>query len=228
MNTLLGIIVLISTAAFFHERSERLKLRRRLNKYDNLESKENFEFDLERKIQSREKKLNQLEHVLDDLRKSVDYHQSQLGELQDEGYFHSFGFYKPSYELENAEEIKSRLDAVRDEQKLMIKNGTAAICHTEWQVEGSRRKGKKMTNDFLRLVLMAFNGTCDAEIPNVKYNNIHAIEKKINRIFDKLNKLSETTHAEITVEYLNLKIKELSLLYEYREKNIKNKKNKKE
>ena len=68
--------------------------------------------------------------------------------------------------------IKERLEEIRRTQKDMIKEKIAAVCHTEWAVEGSKRKGQKMINDHIKLVLRAFNGESDAATAKVKYNNV--------------------------------------------------------
>jgi len=100
----------------------------------------------------------------------------------------------------------------------MIKDKKAAVCRTEWSVGGSVKEGKKMTDNFLKLVLRAFNGECDAAVMKVKYNNIKTMENRIRKTYEDLNKLSQTTHCEITSRYLDLKLQELWLTYEYQEK----------
>ena len=42
--------------------------------------------------------------------------------------------------------------------------------HTEWTVSGSKKEGRRMVDSFLKLVLRAFNGECDAAVGKVKYN----------------------------------------------------------
>jgi hypothetical protein len=74
-----------------------------------------------------------------------------------------------------------------------------------------------MTNNFLKLVLRAFNGECDAAVMKVKYNNIQTMENRINKCYEDLNKLSQTTNCEITSQFLDLKLRELWLTHEYQE-----------
>ena len=75
-----------------------------------------------------------------------------------------------------------------------------------------------MTDSFIKLVLRAFNGECDAAVMKVKYNNVQTMEKRITKAYEELNKLSQTTHCEITPQYFNLKLQELWLTHEYHEK----------
>jgi hypothetical protein len=143
---------------------------------------------------------------------------TKLQELEEQDFVEAFGFYDSKYDFQEAEDYKQRLDVIRNQQKQMIKSKTAAVCNTEWSVGGSLKEGKKMTDNFLKLVLRAFNGECDAAVMKVKYNNIQTMEKRITKACDELNKLSQTTNCEVTSQYFDLKLQELWLTHEYQEK----------
>ena len=55
-------------------------------------------------------------------------------------------------------------------------------------------------------------------VAKVRYSNIAAMEQRISRSFDALNKLGETQTCAIAPEYLDLKVSELRLAHEYQEK----------
>lgn len=143
---------------------------------------------------------------------------SQLQKLEEQDFIESFGFYESKYDFQTAEDYKQRLDQIRTQQKHLVKDKMAAVCHSEWTVGNSRKEGKKMTDYFLKLTLRAFNGECDAAVMKVKYNNIKTMENRIQKAYEELNKLSKVTHCEITSDYLNLKVQELWLTHEYQEK----------
>jgi DNA repair exonuclease SbcCD ATPase subunit len=75
-----------------------------------------------------------------------------------------------------------------------------------------------MTNRGIRLTARAFNNECDSAIVGVKWNNVDRMEQRIEKAFDSINKLNESNALFISDEYLSLKIKELRLAYEYKEK----------
>ena len=52
-------------------------------------------------------------------------------------------------------------------------------------------------------------------INKIKFNNLQSIEKRILNSFAQLNKLNETNRISITDSFLNLKMEELHLGYEY-------------
>ena len=87
------------------------------------------------------------------------------------------------------------------------------------QLMGVKAKGRKMTNDNIKQILRSFNNECEATINKVKYNNIHSIEKRIIKSFEQLNKLNSSNRLSISEMYLDLKLSELYLAYEYERKN---------
>lgn len=197
---------------------EKLRLQEKLQKYDRVISQEEYEEQLELKIKSRQDELNNLSVRETQIERQVRELQVKLRELEEEEFVQAFGFYQSKYDFEDSDKYQAELDRVRAKQKNLISDKMAVICRTEWQVEGSKAKGKKMTNDFLKLVLRAFNGECDAAILKVKYNNMISLEKRINKAFETLNKLSESTHCEITGDYLSSKLEELRLTHEFQVK----------
>lgn len=128
------------------------------------------------------------------------------------------GLYDPEYDLETSELFRERLDAIRAQQKAMIKDGEAAVCDTAWTVEGSAAKGRKMAKDNIKMMLRAFNGASDAAVLKVKYNNVAALEQRITKSYESINKLNEVNRCRIVVTYLRLKLDELRLAHKYQEK----------
>jgi hypothetical protein len=216
------LIVIAASAAlisvYVYAELERTRLRKRLRKYEGLISKEDFEKQLDSNINRKQSELDKLVVKREKLNYQIRFIKQNLNEIEEEEYVQNFGFYKAKYNFGSSDKYKARLDKVREQQRIMLKNDTAAICHVEWQVEGSKKEGKKMKNDFITLVLRAFNGECDAAIAKVKYNNVKSLEKRINKSFDTINNLSKTTRCEITRNYLDFKLEELYLTHEFQEK----------
>jgi predicted dithiol-disulfide oxidoreductase (DUF899 family) len=52
-------------------------------------------------------------------------------------------------------------------------------------------------------------------VDNVKFNNIKASEKRIEKSFDTINKLGKHNGIRLTDEYKKLKFDELYLAFEY-------------
>lgn len=153
--------------------------------------------------------------VLNDLDKKIKNKKLELNELDQVEMYQSFGLYTPKYDLMDSNAYKNKLDEIRKEQKLMVKNKTATSHFDGWTLDGDKAKGRAMNNDNIKLIIRSFNNECDASIIKIKFNNIESIKSKINKSFDLLNKLGERNKISIKREYLNSKIKELELSYEY-------------
>lgn len=141
--------------------------------------------------------------------------ETSLKELEETVELQEYGFYKKSFFYDSSVEYKNKLDTIYEKQKEMIKDKSAALCTTEWTVEGSKAKGKKMTADNLKLILRAFNGESDAAIAKVKFNNFAVMEKRITKSKEAIDKLSSVNHCFINEKYYKLKLEELHLNYEY-------------
>lgn len=138
--------------------------------------------------------------------------------LREQHDFVEHGLYEPLYDFDSSQGYAAKLEELREEQKFAIKEKSAVVFYTEWTAEGSRTKGKKMENEYSKLLLRAFNGECDALIMKVRYNNVRAIEKRIDSLYEAVNKLGKTYMCEISFEYYQLKLRELYLVHEYQEK----------
>lgn len=149
---------------------------------------------------------------------AVDVLRAEMAALEEQANLQSFGFYKPHYDYDTSSAYRAEEERVRAAQGAMIKAGTAAVCDTEWHVEGSKAKGRKMTNQTLRLMLRAFNGECDAAVARVKYNNVGVMITRIRKSFEAINKAVSVQQCRITDGYLALKISELQVTHEYQEK----------
>lgn len=132
--------------------------------------------------------------------------------------YYENGLYEPLFDFDTSHQFEEEIISVRNQQEKMINDKKAIICNVMWAIEGDQRKGIKMTERIMKLSLRAFNNECDAIIAKVKWNNIIKMRKKMAESFNTINKLNEETKIFITEEYLNLKLKELSLNYEYKEK----------
>lgn len=128
------------------------------------------------------------------------------------------GFYKPHFDFGTSEVYKMNIAQIREKQKTMLKEKKAVICHTEWTVGESKAEGKKMVNRAIKLTTRAFNNECEAAIANVRWNNIEKMEERILKASNDINKMNESNHVVIEHQYVDLKLRELWLAYEYQEK----------
>jgi hypothetical protein len=128
------------------------------------------------------------------------------------------GVYEPHFDFTDSEDYKKVININRENQKGLITGKAAVICTTQWSIDGSAAKGQVMTNRAIKLTLRAFNNECDAAIANARWNNVNAMEKRIINAHAQIEKLNASHSVFITPGYLTLKLQELRLTHEYREK----------
>ena len=132
--------------------------------------------------------------------------------------FAELGVYEPHFDFTDSEEFKVSIIAVRDRQKTMILAKRATICPTEWTVQDSKSKGQAMINRQARLTMRAFNNECEAAIANVRWNNAVAMGKRIHAAASSIDKENTSLNLTLNDGYVALKIEELRLTHEYRER----------
>lgn len=200
-------------------------LRSCTNTRDELIFKYQAVIDIEKEVEEKQNELNYVKQTIEKLnnkyRDALATHESLLLEnslYEDKLEIGSFGLYSPQFNYDTSEQFKAAIEANYEEQKKMIKDDKAIICHSEWTVGGSKAEGKKMTNNYKKLMMFAFNGECEGLIAKVKWNNAEKTKDRIVRAFEAINKLGSIHNTGITTEYVGLKLKELSLTYEYEQK----------
>ncbi len=130
----------------------------------------------------------------------------------------SFGLNKPHFTFQTSEEYKRSLGDIRERERQMIREKRAAICKVTWTVGDSARDGERMTKQYLKVILRAFNGECDAAVANVSWNNVTKMEERVRKAFAAINEMGTVMQMCITDDYLCLKLDELRLTYEYEQK----------
>lgn len=129
-----------------------------------------------------------------------------------------FSLYTPRYNFLTVDAYKNRLAEIREMQKKFIKNKTAAIGGDNFTFNNSKPQGKKLIDNVKKNMLSTFNLECEIATANVKFSNITAQEKRIEKAFEKTNNLGNIFTVQIVREYKQLKMEELFLAYEYQKK----------
>ena len=169
-------------------------------------------------IDKLDQKISDKTNDLQELDSTISSKKSEIISLDDEILVQEFGLYKPQYDFANALDYKEKLAEIRAKQKELIKNKRAVSGNTDWQVNGSASKGKKMVSDTQKLLLRAFNTECDEIVSKVKYTNFDASLNRIYKSSEAISKLGTIMNISINYPYLELKVKELRLAFEYQQK----------
>lgn len=167
--------------------------------------------DLNSLITSKHSEISTLDNTIKEKKKEIVW-------MDDEVLIQEFGLYKPQFDFASSLDYKEKLSEIRATQKDLIKNKQAVTGNTQWQVNGSAAKGKKMVSDTQKLLLRAFNSECDELVSKVKYTNFDASLDRIYKSAEAISKLGSIMAISITQNYLSAKVKELRLAFEYQTK----------
>lgn len=162
--------------------------------------------------------INEKMTQLSSLEDSISDKRKQLICMDDDILVQEFGLYKPQFDFASALDYKEELAAIRAHQKDLIKNKQAVSGATDWTVNGNAAKGKKMVSDTQKLLLRAFNNECDDLVAKVKYTNFDASLDRIYKSAETISKLGTIMNISINKSYLDAKVKELRLAFEYQTK----------
>jgi seryl-tRNA synthetase len=183
------------------------------------------EQELQQKLQNIQSEFSAKEQ---ELQKTLRNIQDEIVVTEETALMQSFGLYQPKYEFSKSELYKSKLEAIRLDQREMIKAGIAVTGNTYWTVNNSLSGGKKMVADMQKILLRAFNGECDSLIANVKFNNFETQLKRITASYEAISKLGRIMNVSITSKYYKSKVDELHLALDYQQKKQKEKEEEKE
>ncbi|AVV78905.1 DUF4041 domain-containing protein [Leptospira santarosai] len=195
---------------------------KKAKQYNELYNKYKDIIDLEKHKSNIIKESNELQIQIDRLKSDYSEKRQFLEKLireiaifEDKSEIISHGLYEPHFDFDTSEQYKDALSTIRKSCKEMIQSEEAA---TSWTVNGSLAEGKKQTKHYIKLMLRAFNGECEAMVADVRWNNILKMEERLLKVHDAINKLGETHSIKITNGYYRLKLDELRLTHEYRDK----------
>jgi len=186
-------------------------------------------------INSASAEINSLNNILvtkqyefKELTQKIELLQNDIIQTEDEILMQSFGLFKPKYEFTKSELYKVKLEAVRLDQKNMIKANIAVTGNMNWTVNGSVPQGQKMVKDMQKLLLRSFNSECEEIVDRVTYSNFESSLKRITSSYEAISKLGKIMDVAITKKYYEMKTEELCIAFEYQQKKQEEKEEQKE
>lgn len=174
--------------------------------------------DLNSVVQKLETKRKDLDANLSILEKEYTNKKEKLIVMEDDIQVQEFGLYKPTYDFASSLDYKEKLLEIRATQKDLIKKKLAVTGVSDWTVNGNKRQGTKMVSDTQKLLLRAFNIECDEIVSKVKYTNFDSSLNHLYKAAETISNLGTIMCISITQTYIQSKVNELRLAFEYRQK----------
>jgi hypothetical protein len=172
-----------------------------------------------RQLQVIEVAVRERKAELDQLIVDIAAKKAEVIETDDRLLLQEFGLFEPKYGLERSSDYKVALDRIRENQKQMVRDGSAAaVLSADWSVGGSEAEGRRAMRDIVKLIVRAFNTECEATVDGVKFFNLEPSRARIRKSFDLLNRLGSRMSVEIADSYLQTKLEELDLAFEFQMK----------
>lgn len=189
--------------------------------------------DIDRHVQLGEERVQQLLDQEGRLRSEIESAEHGLTRINEElalasdaAFLVEVGYYEPRYDFQDLPSYEAELQRIRDQQKAMLredgtgnnKSRASAYATQDLSYNGSTAKGRSAQKKTLKLILRAFNGESDSFIARVNYRNVEAMEKRIRSAFGAINAITQKyDYCELNPRYMELRLQELQLAYEWEE-----------
>lgn len=140
--------------------------------------------------------------------------------MRDTAILQEIGVYDYQHPMENSDEYKDRLKAVRDKIKATARDGRAVTTTTKtWMVNDSEAKGRKMIKDTSKLLLRAYNNEADMLADKMRPFRLDASVARLEKSRNAINRLgAQPMEIAISSSYHALRVKELELVADFLQK----------
>jgi hypothetical protein len=146
----------------------------------------------------------------------------RLGELrnaiaatEEEIELHDVGIYRYRHRLDDSIAYKSAVTALRDTIRDAARRGAAVTGNTNWTVDGSIVKGRKMVNEVSKLMLRAYNADADHAVRTMRAYKLDTALTRLDTTRNTIARLGTTMNIRVSDQYHRLRRQELELTADY-------------
>ncbi|MFF0461890.1 DUF4041 domain-containing protein [Streptomyces mexicanus] len=169
----------------------------------------------ERQLHGTRQRLNEMEAQAREAERRLAAARNGLVVTDDQAMLQEAGIYEYRHPLADAVAYKTRLERIKDQYKVLTKNGRAVVGVTEWTVNGSAAEGRRMVRDFSKLMLRAYNAEADAAVRGMKPHRLISLIDRLEKSRETIARLGKTMQIRVTDEYHRLRVQELELTADY-------------
>ena len=165
-------------------------------------------------LPDKQKNLSDLEAQLEELK-------SELSLYTDMKSYVDYGFYPlPAYGEATSKAYNQKLKSIREEQKIMLRHATAYTYPDHIEITGNATYDKSLVKNQGNLLILAFNSESDYLISKINSNNYEAVLTRIEKLAEKLEKRLISLEIGISLDYVELKMQECTVYYQYKYQKI--------
>lgn len=140
---------------------------------------------------------------------------SKVVDLDDERVLQEVGIYRYHHPLENAAEYKARLAVLNQQIKELVKQRMAVLASDMFTFNNSLARGRKMTAEFSKLMLRAYNAEADNCVRSLRVGNVITAKKRLEASVTAIAKLGSMMEMRVSPDYHKLRVEELELTADY-------------
>ena len=191
---------------------------------DNLKNEEKDIFELKENFQEVSKELIEKEYKLSDLNETIVSKSAQLDQTMQKldlysriDSFVEYGHFEmPQYLYEVSQSFLEALKIVRNKQRQMISDKNAIVYPQDNIITNFTTLNKQILNNSAKLMMRTFNIECDYLIEKTTPSNFSKTLERITKLASELEKLSPTLEIVFSDSYVDLKLQECELVYQYK------------
>jgi hypothetical protein len=139
-------------------------------------------------------------------------------ELNDQRVLQDVGIYRYHHPLEDAAAYKDRLEAVNARIDEFVKTSRAVLASDMFTFDGSLAKGRKMTADFSKLMLRAYNAEADNCVRSLRSGNVRTAVARLERAMAAIERLGAIMEMRVNPDYHQVRVEELELTADFQMK----------
>ncbi|WP_238335056.1 DUF4041 domain-containing protein [Kribbella amoyensis] len=151
----------------------------------------------------------------DELEQSAADLRAQLVELNDALLLQQVGIYEYHHPLENADAYRERLAGLREQIKTRVRSKEAVLASDMFSYNNSLAKGRKMTSDFAKLMLRAYNAEADNCVRSLRAGAVATAKKRLEASVETIARLGSMMEMRISPDYHALRLEEIELTADY-------------
>jgi Domain of unknown function (DUF4041)/Meiotically up-regulated gene 113 len=136
-------------------------------------------------------------------------------ELNDEVVLQEVGIYRYHHPLENSEAFRERLQELQQRIKATVLGGTAILASDMFTFNNSLAKGRRMTRDFSKLMLRAYNAEADNCVRALRAGSVLTAVRRLEAAVTSIAKLGAMMEMRVNPAYHSLRIEELELTADF-------------
>lgn len=125
------------------------------------------------------------------------------------------GIYAYRHPLDDVVAYRARLDAIKAKIKDLARSQQAVLGASGWTVNGSARQGTKMTRDYSKLMLRAYNAEADYAVRSMRPHRLTSLVDRLYKSRETIAKLGATMDIRISDAYHDARVEELRLTADF-------------